>query len=185
MIKQIAYTHGRFQPVHYGHFDVFTYILKHYDTLWIGIANPLRELPKDLDKLDPKLKESILKARAPENNPYTYIEREEMIRAALENVNVDMRRIRVLPHFSFYDFESWRDFMPPKGDSVIVLPAKDTHHYSKLDVYKREGWEVELLPQIGRVSGKVFDAAWPDGNWKDLVPKGVDKILEKILNRKL
>lgn len=55
-MKTIGYNHGRFQPLHNGHFSTFQKILEKYDELWIGIANPLRQLPPNFEKLDDVLK---------------------------------------------------------------------------------------------------------------------------------
>ncbi|MBU0471636.1 MAG: hypothetical protein KKF65_03360 [Nanoarchaeota archaeon] len=176
-----AFTHGRYQPVHNGHFGVFMTMLKDYENIIVGIANPLREIPERINTLEPKLRDSIYKARAPENNPYNYVIRQEMILTSLEKAGVDMNRVRVIPHFGHYERDDWREFMPSKENTEIVLPAKDTHHYSKLEVYKQEGWKVRILPQISGISGKIFDAAWPNENWRELVPKGVDEILEQYI----
>ena len=46
----IGYTHGRFQPIHNGHFHIMLQILEEYDELWIGIANPLLKWPCLLKK---------------------------------------------------------------------------------------------------------------------------------------
>ncbi|MFH1276279.1 MAG: adenylyltransferase/cytidyltransferase family protein [Candidatus Woesearchaeota archaeon] len=179
----IGYTHGRFQPLHNGHFGVFEQILERCDQLWIGIANPLRQLPENIDTYPDELRESVMKARAPDNNPYSYIERQEMIVESLESAGVDLRRIRTLPHFGAYECTSWRELFPPKEDTVIILPAKDTHHYSKIEIYKAEGWKVEIVPQILGISGKIFDMAWPDGNWQELVPEGTRRVLEDKLKQ--
>ena len=181
MTATIAYTHGRFEPLHNGHFAVFKNILEKYEKLWIGIANPERIIPNSFASLPRELKESVMAARSPENNPYSYTERQEMIMGSLEAEGVDLNRIRVLPHHSFYDSPNWKDFMPPREDSVIILPAKDTHHYSKVEVYQKEGYKIEMVPLIPGISGKIFDAAWPDGNWRELVPKGAIKTLESKL----
>ena len=49
----IGYTHGRYQPLHNGHFQVFLQILDKYDEIWIGITNPECKVPKNIDSLDP------------------------------------------------------------------------------------------------------------------------------------
>jgi len=181
MTKTIGYTHGRFQPVHNGHFGVFLKILEQYEQLWIGIANPERFIPNSFASLPKELRESVMQARAPDNNPYSYVERQEMIFNSLAHASIDMKRVRILPHYSFYDTPQWKDFMPPKDDSVIILPAKDTHHYSKVEVYRQEGYQVEMMPLISGISGKIFDAAWPNGNWQELVPHGTIEVLEEKL----
>lgn len=175
----IGYTHGRFQPLHNGHFNTFLKILEKFDELWIGIANPLRNYPPNMNKLDKDLQKSIKAARYPENNPYTFIERYEMIRISLVENSVDMKRVRILPHFGFYDCDNWRDFIPK--NATIVLSSKDYHHYSKIKIYKDFGWDVESIEPLPGVSGSILDKEWPDGNWSELVPEGTRKILKSKL----
>jgi len=178
---KIGYNHGRFQPLHNGHFNTLKHILEHYDELWVGIANPLRIPVPNMGKLDPKLQESLSKAREPENNPYTYLERYEMVYGALSEDGVDMRRVHILPHFGFYETDVWTDFIP-KG-ATIVLFSKDYHHYEKIKVYKDSGFQLEFIEPLPGVSGSILDKEWPDGNWRELVPKGVVPILERKIGK--
>ena len=183
-ITKIGYTHGRFQPVHNGHFKVMLYILKNYDQLWVGIANPLRELPKNIESLVSDLRNSIKKAREPKNNPYSYIERYNMIYSSLKLYGVDMKRVKILPHFGAYETENWADFFPPKEQTTIILPAKEIYHYKKLEIYRKESWKVEIIPQFPGISGKIFDKEFPNGNWKKLVPKGAIEIIERKIKKR-
>lgn len=183
LMDTIGYTHGRFQPLHNGHFKIFLYILNKCKFLWIGITNPERVLPPDIDKLDEKLRASLIRARDPKNNPYNFEERKEMIRSSLSKEGIDMSRIKITPHYGFYDREDWRDFMPPKENSIIFLAAKDSHHDVKIQLYKKEGWKVEVLSLFSGFSGKLFDKEWPNGNWESLVPKGTAEFLESKLKK--
>ena len=99
-MKKIAYTHGRFQPLHNGHLPVLLYILNKYDELWIGIANPLRRLPNNIDKYDSDLKKSIFEARKDSKNIFSFIERKKMILDTLKDEGVDLNRIKINPYFS-------------------------------------------------------------------------------------
>ncbi len=114
-MKTIGYNHGRFQPLHNGHFNTFLKILEKYDELWIGIANPLRQLPQDFEKLEADLQQSVKRARDPKNNPYTYFERYEMVWNSLQQHGVDMSRVHIAPHFAYYETVNWKDFIPPGG----------------------------------------------------------------------
>lgn len=180
-MKTIGYNHGRFQPLHNGHFNTFLKILEKYDELWIGIANPLRQLPPNFEKLDDALKKDLLQARDPKNNPYTFLERYDMIYESLLAYGADMKRVRILPHFAYYESDHWKEFVPK--NATIVLCLKDYHHYAKVNIYKDNGWAVDFVEPRPGVSGSIFDQEWPDGNWRDLVPAGTRKVLEKILGR--
>ncbi|UCD03422.1 MAG: adenylyltransferase/cytidyltransferase family protein [Candidatus Aenigmatarchaeota archaeon] len=175
-MTKIGYNHGRFQPLHNGHFNTFLKILEKFDELWIGIANPLRDQPPNMEKLDKKLQTSLKRARDPKNNPYTFIERYEMIRNSLIEHGVDMNRVRILPHFGYYEAENWKEFIPK--NATIVMSAKDYHHYYKIKVYKDNGFKVENVDPLPGITGSTFKKEWPDGNWRKLVPKAVRKILE-------
>lgn len=174
----IGYTHGRYQPLHNGHFNTMLYILNKYDNLWIGISNPIREYPQLIDKSDNKLLSSIERARSKEKNPYSFLERYEMIFKSLIEYGINPSRIRILPHFAFYDIKNWIEFLPSKEKSVIVLSAKDYHHYEKIDLYKELGWEVEFVEPTSGVSGDILDSEYPYGNWRNLVPSGTEVFLE-------
>lgn len=175
----IGYTHGRFQPLHNGHFNTFVKILEKFDQLWIGIANPLRNYPSNMNRLDKDLQKSLNEARNPKNNPYSFLERYEMIRISLAENGVDMNRIRILPHFGFYECNNWKDFIPK--DATIILSAKDYHHYAKIKIYKDNGWNVEFVKPLPGISGSIFDKEWPEGKWRELVPKGTKRILKNKL----
>ncbi len=181
--KLIGYTHGRYEPLHNGHFSVHLEILRDYDFLWVGITNPLRIYPPNMEQLDSDLRKSLEHARAPENNPYNYAQRLEMTTKSLIYQGVDIGRVRVLPHFGYYDMPNWRDFMPPKECSDIVLAPKDIHHEKKMEIYRREGWNVVTVPQIPGVSGKIFDQEFPDGDWRRLVPRGTLEVIEEAMKK--
>ena len=177
--KKIGYTHGRFQPFHKGHLSVLEYVLKNYDELWVGISNPLRRLPDNIESYNGDIKQSILEARAESKNIFTFLEREKMILDSLKDEGVDMNRVHVYPHFGYYEEKNWTDFLPPKEITTIVLHCKDPHHDRKIDYYKKHGWNVEAIPLLGEgYSGTLFHKEYPDGNWRDLVPNGTRIFLE-------
>ena len=117
MVK-IGYTHGR---LHNGHFHTFLKILEKFDDLWVGIANPLRNQLLNMKKLDKNLQKTIRKARDPKNNPYSFIERYEMLRNSLIEHGIEIDRVRILPHFGYYETGNWKDFITK--NATIVLAA--------------------------------------------------------------
>ncbi len=189
----IIYTHGRFSPFHMGHFGLIKSLYEEYvkgsdNQLWIGISNPLRiqiDAEKVMNAVNNEgynsLISSIREARDIINNLYAFSERYSMIHDSLKMEGFDMGYIKILPHFSFYDNDAWGDFMPPKENSLICLSPKDSHHYTKIKYYRNNGWNVKEYSQIPGVSGKIFDNNWPNGDWRELVPKGTRMFLENYI----
>ncbi len=182
MINKIAYTHGRFQPFHNGHFKLMLNILNKYSTLWIGIANPVRSWSTKMDSLAGAIRKSVDRARSPENNPFSFIQRYEMIEKSLQAAGIEKSRFRILPHFGFYDCDRWEDFFPPKKETVICLSPKDPHHFEKIEVYKEKGYALDLMNVQAGSSGEEFRRAYPKGNWQILVPIGTKQVLENLLS---
>ncbi len=181
----IAYVHGRFQPFHKGHLALLKYALDNYEKLWVGISNPLRELPRNFSSLDKDLQTDLLRSRNPKKNIFTYLQREKMILKSLEYEGQNLLKVKVQPHFGYFESDNWQDFLPPKDDAVLVIHVKDLIHDLKLDLYKKLGWRIEQVKLFEEgVSGTQFHNVWPNGNWQVLVPKGTKEILEEILNDK-
>jgi nicotinamide-nucleotide adenylyltransferase len=179
-MKKIGYTHGRFQPFHKGHLAVLLYVLENYDELWVGISNPLRRLPPNIDSFDMELKQSIEKARLESKNIFSFIERKEMIIESLKDEDVDLSRVKVNPHFGYYEEENWEDFLPKKEPTTIVLHSKDLHHDKKIEFYRKHGWKVEIIPLLKEgYSGTEFHKQYPDGDWEELVPNGTKRVVDK------
>jgi len=182
-MKTIGYTHGRFQPFHSGHLSILLYILDNYDELWVGISNPLRRLPQNIDSYDQDLKKSILVGRSDAKNIFTFLEREQMIRESLKDEGVDLSRVKIYPHFGYYEEDNWADFLPPKELTTIVLHCKDVHHDKKFVYYKKNGWKTEAIPLLREgYSGTKFHKEYPGGNWQNLVPAGTKRVLDSLKN---
>lgn len=158
--------------------------MDHYDELWVGISNPLRRLPDNIESYDDDLKQSVLEARQEYKNIFTFLEREEMIRSTLKDEGIDMNRVRIYPHFGYYEEENWADFFPPKEMITIVMHCKDPHHDRKVDYYKTQGWNVEAIPLLKEgYSGTLFHKEYPNGRWRDLVPDGTRRFLEEKISK--
>jgi len=185
---KIAHVHGIFFPFHKGHLDLVLNILKKYDFLYIGIANPLRKLPANINEYPDYLKNSLLKARLPYKNIFTYLEREQMILRSLQCFGVDLSKIKILPQFGCYEEENWKDFIPCKSNCTLVICPNDVHHDFKIDYYKKDGWKIDILDLPRLTSGTNFHNDFPDGDWEKHLPKGSADVIkenfEKILIRR-
>ena len=78
--------HGRFQPFHNGHLEYLKGAAARADEIFVGITNPDRERIK-LEASDPL-------RHLPESNPYTYVERLLMVKAAAADAGIAPERLR-------------------------------------------------------------------------------------------
>ena len=169
MAKKIAVVHGRFQPLHNGHLE--RYIMKavemtNCDILYVGITNS--------DEAHIKPSRSNPDRSKPQNNPLSYIERLEMIKAALmekglkreqfEIIPFPINRLDLLPQYKIKGakyyltiFDQWgKDKLADlislyRAKNVIEIPTEiDDEHRIKATTIRRkmklgERWE-DLVP---------------------------------------
>lgn len=184
MTKKIAVIHGRFQPLHNGHLD--DYIMKAVnkskcDYLYIGITNA--------DKSHVKSSKSDLQRSKPQNNPLTFVERLEMIKAALIEKGLKRESFEIIP------FPINRiDLMPSYHihNATFYLTIFDQWGMDKqtelIQLYGEEN--VEVLTK-GTTKDKKVTATMVRKNmklgkkWEHLVPNAVAKYLKenKLIDR--
>ena len=92
--------HGRFQPFHLGHLEYLQGAAAQSDEVWVGITNP------DPTRVKPEPSDPV--RHLPESNPYTYAERLLMVKAAAEEIDVD---VHVIP-FPVNEPELWDAYVP-------------------------------------------------------------------------
>ena len=171
----LGMVHGRFQPFHRGHLVYLLGAAARCDELYVGITNPdpLRVRP---DPLDPA-------RHLPESNPYTYAERQLMVKAAVVEAGLDLARVHVIP-FPVNEPELWPAYVPAGVTHYIRL-------FSEWGRGKRErleaaGYEVVVLDEgeAKDVSGAEVRAALAAGDvaaWRALVPGAVARVLDSLL----
>ena len=72
--------HGRFQPFHNGHLDYLKGAAARCDEIFVGITNP------DPERIKPETSDPL--RHLPESNPYTYVERLLMVKAAARDAEI-------------------------------------------------------------------------------------------------
>lgn len=164
--------HGRFQPFHRGHLNYTLAALKRSEQLIVGITNPdpsvICEEGADADR------------HRPEANPFTFFERQWMIRAALGETCVDLNRVSMVP-FPIHHPERWGYYCPKETLHFIrVFSEWESEKVSRLH---QAGWPVEIL-DVGatkEASGSQVRRCLAQGaGWEDLVPPGVASVLLEI-----
>jgi cytidyltransferase-like protein len=172
--------HGRFQPFHNGHLEYLRGAAAQSDELFVGITNPdpRRIRPEDSDPL----------RHLPESNPYSYVERLLMVKAAALDAGLELGRVHVIP-FPVNEPELWHAYVPHGVTQYLRLFSE--WGGTKLERMREAGYEVVILDEGAEkeISGADVRAAMRGGgDWESLVPNGVARVLkaargEAALNR--
>ena len=168
--------HGRFQPFHNGHLEYLKGAAERSDEIFVGITNPdpARIKPEDSDPL----------RHLPESNPFTYVERLLMVKAAAGDAAIELERVHVIP-FPVNEPDLWPAYVP--ADVVQFIRLFSDWGGTKLERLREAGYEVVVLNEGSEkeVSGADVRAALrEDGSdWESLVPPGVAALLRRLERR--
>lgn len=164
--------HGRFQPFHNGHLEYLREAADRSDDLFVGITNP------DPDRI--RLEPSDPERHLPGANPFTFIERLLMVKAAAQEIGLGLEQLHIVP-FPISEPELWSAYVP-RG-ATHFLRVHSPWGQAKLERLRAVGYEVVVLESIAakEVSGRDVRAALADReDWRRLVPAGVARILDEI-----
>jgi nicotinamide-nucleotide adenylyltransferase len=164
--------HGRFQPFHNGHLEYLAGAAQRSDELFVGITNPdpwrIKEEPSDPLR------------HLPESNPWSYVDRLLMVKAAAADLGLDPGDVHVIP-FPVNEPELWPAYVP--AGVVQYLRLFSEWGGTKLDRLREAGYEVVILDEGGEkaVSGaEVREAIRAGGDWESLVPAGVARVIRSL-----
>jgi nicotinamide-nucleotide adenylyltransferase len=164
--------HGRFQPFHNGHLEYLKGAAARSDELFVGITNPdpRRIKPENADPL----------RHLPESNPYSYVERLLMVKAAALDAELELDRVHVIP-FPVNEPELWQAYVP--ADVTQFIRLFSDWGGTKLDRLREAGYEVVVLDEGSEkeISGADVRAALREGGeWEAMVPPGVAGVLRGL-----
>ena len=165
---------GRFQPFHLGHLHVLHYPLRSVDNLWIGIGSSNKSNEKE--------------------NPFSVDERREMITSSLledsEILDLELQSDGSLKDddwtikiFNIPDVDNHKkwvlhvDSIVPKYDLVFT---NDEFTQILFERHKSKVIPVPLKEREKFSGTNIRQLIVDDKNWQDLVPKGAQKVLDKI-----
>jgi nicotinamide-nucleotide adenylyltransferase len=146
---------GRFQPFHLGHLEALQFALSKVDKLWVGLGSSDSPIQK--------------------NNPFTAIERKEMILSSIDDSMRDKISIYFIPDLD--NHVKWIekiDTIVPKFDIVFSNDDLTNHLYSNRDV------QVISIPFLKRnvLSGtNIRKLIISDQKWDNLIPRGTKDFL--------
>jgi cytidyltransferase-like protein len=164
--------HGRFQPFHNGHLAYLTGAAERSDEVFVGITNP------DPGRIRPEPTDPL--RHLPESNPYTYVERLLMVKAAAADAGVELARVHVIP-FPVNEPELWPAYVP--DDVTQYLRLFSEWGGAKLERFRAAGYEVVVLDEGAEkgVSGADVRATMRrGGDWEPFVPPGVARVIRSL-----
>ncbi|HEY6836704.1 MAG TPA: adenylyltransferase/cytidyltransferase family protein [Gaiellaceae bacterium] len=164
--------HGRFQPFHNGHLEYLRGAAVRSEEVFVGITNP------DPERILPEASDPV--RHLPESNPFSYVDRLLMIKAAAQDAQLDLERVHVIP-FPVNEPELWPAYVP--DDVVQFIRLFSDWGGTKLERLRDAGYEVVVLDEGAEkeVSGADVRAALRDGGeWERLVPPGVAQVLKRL-----
>lgn len=164
--------HGRFQPFHNGHLEYLKGAAARSEEIFVGITNPdpARIKPEDSDPV----------RHLPESNPFSYVERLLMVKAAAGDAGIELERLHVIP-FPVNEPELWPAYVP--DDVVQFIRLFSDWGGTKLERFREAGYDVVVLDEgtEKEISGADVRAALRDGgDWERLVPPGVAGVLKRL-----
>jgi cytidyltransferase-like protein len=164
--------HGRFQPFHNGHLEYLRGAAERSAEIFVGITNPdpgrIRFEPSDPER------------HLPESNPYSYVERLLMVKAAASDLRLDAGRVHVIP-FPVNEPELWPAYVPEGVTQYLRLFSE--WGGTKFERLREAGYEVIVLDEGAEkeISGADVRAALRSGEgWEPLVPPGVARVIRSL-----
>ncbi|MDP2121069.1 MAG: adenylyltransferase/cytidyltransferase family protein [Hoeflea sp.] len=172
---EVSSIHGRFQPFHRGHLEYALAALDRSDRIIIGITQHNNESLR-WSALD------VAKHRSePEANPFSYVERIEIIEAALTSEGIDKSRFSFIP-FPIETPNELSQYL--HRDVIVYTTVYDEWNESKINLLRREGYNVEILWKRSSkdFEGKQVRRLITEGRpeWRSMVPEGAIPIIEKL-----
>jgi cytidyltransferase-like protein len=165
--------HGRFQPFHLGHLEYLRGAAERSDEVFVGITNP------DPQRIRPERSDPL--RHLPESNPFSYVERLLMVKAAASDLGLGLERVHVIP-FPVNEPELWPAYVPAGVTQYLRLFSE--WGGTKLERLRAAGYEVVILDEGAEkeVSGADVRAAIRSGgDWEALVPPGVAGVIRRLV----
>jgi len=163
---------GRFQPFHNGHWELLALALDEADEVYIGITNP-----------DPSSwveRESSQHRHQPEANPFTYWERQQIIREVLERKGV-LGRCQIVP-FPIDRREAWPSYIPLTAEQFVRVFSD--WERDKAAILHSGGYRVRIIEGDPKEAIRATEirrarSAGEHDMWKSLVPDGVVEVMAR------
>jgi nicotinamide-nucleotide adenylyltransferase len=163
IMKKTGLFIGRFQPFHLGHLATVRFALKEVKHLYIIVGSSQKSYEL--------------------RNPFTAGERIIMIRNTLNEEKIDPSRYLIIPIPDATGHAVWTAYIDQAVPDYEVVFSNDR---LTLQLFKEKGVptvEAPLLDRPQYSSTEVRKRILESGNWKELVPKSVSKLIDPIIRK--
>ena len=164
--------HGRFQPPHNGHIRYILAALEQTQHLYIGICTP--------EICSQEFADQTGFPCTAELNPFSHEARVQMISDSLRDEGISSDRYTCISFPS--DYKNFEALIP--NDTIFFISHSGTIDSRKKEYLEDRGYKTEMIMEIKEErteSGQKIRASIKEKNdlWKTLVPKAVQKYIEK------
>jgi nicotinamide-nucleotide adenylyltransferase len=168
---------GRFQPLHRDHLRLMLHAADQAERLIVAITNPYPANTRAFPESEHR--------HRPDANPFTFLERLDLVRAALAASDMPPPRVVVVP-FDLGAPGTWPQLVPLRATQVAGV--KSGWEVAKLQMLAEAGYAtlaVRVEP-LGALSSSAVRAAMLAGArdvWSRMVPPATVPLLEDLLLR--
>jgi nicotinamide-nucleotide adenylyltransferase len=172
-IYDVGVIHGRFQVFHNDHLKYLLSGIKLCHHMVVGITNPDPSLVRQ-ETADPN--RSSLTA-----NPLTYYERYILIHSVMQENNIDLRDLSVVP-LPINRPELYKYYVPL--DAVFFLSIYDDWGKKKLSYFESLGLKTHIIRKVpleekGISAGEIRNFMINNQPWEHLLPTSVARLMKQ------
>jgi len=113
-------------------------------------------------------------------NPFTAGERIEMVRMALEEAGIDLRKVLIIPVPDVGSHPMW---VAHVKSLVPSFQTVYTNNPLVTQLFREAGYEVKPIEMFRReelIATRIRKMMLEDGDWRQLVPKSVAQFIDRI-----
>ena len=174
--REYGSVHGRFQGLHLGHEEYLLAAMERSSYLFVGLAMP--------DPSDLRGRNVAAHRHERTNNPFTFYERDEMVRACLHGGGYCESQFRTYP-FPIDDLSSISNYLPRRADLALYITVYDEWGEYKVRVLREIGYDVSVLwrrdPATKVATGTQLRQHMRQGkDFSHLVSSGVASVVDDL-----
>jgi nicotinamide-nucleotide adenylyltransferase len=168
---------GRFQPLHRDHVRLMLHAAGQAERLIVAITNPYPANARAFPESEHR--------HRPDANPFTFIERQELVRVALAANDMPPTRFVVVP-FDLGAPGTWPHLVPLQATQVAGV--KSGWELAKLRMFAEAGYpilavRVEALSALSSTAVRGAMLSEARDIWTQMVPPATVPLLEDLLLR--